>query len=128
MRCATSNWTAVAACSRLRVDDDLFFDPARTDEALAVCAECPVRRECLADEVAVMVANGELPGDVHGVRGGMTATQRRDQLALSGLLTGVPAVTGDGLTIAQAAADLGVSKRTLQRRRAAQRAAAQLAA
>lgn len=37
--------------------------------AVATCAECPVRAECLAD--------AERNGDEHGIRGGLLPAQRR---------------------------------------------------
>jgi WhiB family redox-sensing transcriptional regulator len=37
--------------------------------ALTICRTCPVRVECLAEAVAL--------GDVEGIRGGLTADERR---------------------------------------------------
>jgi len=65
-------WWHRAAC--LGADPGVFFAdprtaPLRTAEAMAFCAACPVRPECLADALAA--------GDAHGIRGGMTAAERR---------------------------------------------------
>lgn len=62
-------WIEHAAC--LGMAGDLFF-PGRgesTHEALAICRECPVRRECLDHAIA----NSE-----HwGIWGGMSERQRK---------------------------------------------------
>jgi hypothetical protein len=53
-----------------------WYADERTHEcqtALAVCAECGVRDECLADAAAVESD----PSLIVGVRGGLTATARR---------------------------------------------------
>jgi hypothetical protein len=44
---------------------------ARTDVAKTLCAECPVRVDCLT---AVLAYPAE---DQHGIRGGLTAVERR---------------------------------------------------
>lgn len=61
-------WMLEAAC--LDVDPEVFFpvDHRDADSALAVCAACPVRAECLD------YANRE--GIRHGVWGGLTQQQR----------------------------------------------------
>jgi len=50
---------------------DLFFtdSPSREKRAVAVCARCPVRDECLDDAVD--------RDDRHGIRGGMTPAGRK---------------------------------------------------
>jgi hypothetical protein len=62
-------WHADAVC-KVHPDVD-WFSHSATDEAfaLAICAECPVRAECLAYAVE--------RGERFGVWGGMTARQRR---------------------------------------------------
>jgi len=64
-------WMAAARCRN--VDPDLFFPtkggPDVTAHAKAVCAQCPVRTECL--EYAV--ENGER----YGVWGGLSPKERR---------------------------------------------------
>jgi transposase len=50
-------------------DPELFFDSARVDRAKAVCATCPVMQEC-------RTANWQ---ETHGVFGGMTAEERKEQ-------------------------------------------------
>ena len=71
-------WQQYGSCRH--VDADLFFPPfeveptgdrhAREAQAKAICAECPVRLECL--EWALSVA------EPHGVWGGYTESERRD--------------------------------------------------
>ena len=63
------SWRNRAACAG--TDTDLFFDPYRTDEALAICDQCPVVEDCL--EYAAWY-----PGairDIQGVWGGKTEEQ-----------------------------------------------------
>ncbi len=75
-----STWVTAAACRGCSVD--LFYADrsGSSTEALAVCATCPVRAECLADALAFerTVAVQE----VYGVRGGMSAMERRRLLAV----------------------------------------------
>lgn len=64
------DWLDLAAC--VGTDPELFDPlPGSRDEAraLAVCARCPVRSECLTDAL--------LAGDDHTIRGGLTADARR---------------------------------------------------
>lgn len=63
------SWHEDAACASS--DPSLFFagDEEVVDDAMAMCAGCPVRRECL--EFALEV------GEMHGVWGGTTEAQRR---------------------------------------------------
>lgn len=67
------DWRDRADCND--ITEDLFFDPARTRQALAMCRECPVRLQCLqagyADE---QDRHDEL---VYGVIGGVTQARRR---------------------------------------------------
>ena len=71
---AGDEWRALAACAGM--DTRAFFpDPQNRGpgskarmailaaDALAACARCPVRSDCLADAIA--------SGDCHGVRGGL---------------------------------------------------------
>ncbi|MGW1785430.1 WhiB family transcriptional regulator [Streptomyces sp. NPDC002143] len=67
-------WRERAAC--LRVDPDLFFPVGHTgpaldqiDEAKAVCGRCPVMEQCRDWAVEA--------GQVEGIWGGMTETERR---------------------------------------------------
>lgn len=64
-------WRGRAACRT--ADPDLFFpdqgDYVTTRAAVAVCHGCPVVDACLADAVAM--------GERYGIRGGLTAVQRR---------------------------------------------------
>ena len=71
-------WQQLGNCRD--ADADLFFPPfeveptgdrhAREARAKAVCAECPVRVECLDWALAV--------SEPHGVWGGYTESERRD--------------------------------------------------
>jgi WhiB family transcriptional regulator, redox-sensing transcriptional regulator len=70
----TRNWRASGAC--LHADPDLFFPISAAGRAVdqiaqakAICANCPVRRECL--EFACTNA------PVHGVWGGTTLDERQ---------------------------------------------------
>jgi Transcription factor WhiB len=38
-----ADWQDRAACGS---DPESFFDPKRADQALAICARCPVRKPC----------------------------------------------------------------------------------
>jgi WhiB family transcriptional regulator, redox-sensing transcriptional regulator len=62
-------WARSAACAGL--DPELFFpqrgEPA--DVAIAVCAACPVRQECLDHALE--------HGEHHGIWGGTSAKERR---------------------------------------------------
>jgi WhiB family redox-sensing transcriptional regulator len=69
-----AEWWTLAACQR--ADPDIFFPisgsgPARAQlaGAKAVCARCPVQRECLRYALAT--------GPVQGIWGGMTEEERR---------------------------------------------------
>lgn len=62
-------WVVFGACRE--ADPDLFFPTTReeTEQALAVCASCPVRPECL--EYALEA------GERFGIWGGLTEKRRR---------------------------------------------------
>lgn len=65
-----SSWRDVAACAR-RSDVDFFVSPedaVGVGRAMAVCASCPVARECLAFAVET--------NQPDGIWGGTTATER----------------------------------------------------
>ena len=73
-RAAQREWWQAAACRT--ADPDIFFPvsthgPGREDiaRAKAVCARCPVRRQCLQFALATH--------QVHGVWGGTTEEERR---------------------------------------------------
>lgn len=73
-RMATSNWRAASAC--LRADPDLFFPISTSGPAViqiarakAICARCPVRRQCLE------FARTHEPG--YGIWGGTTPEDRQ---------------------------------------------------
>ncbi|MEU0493531.1 WhiB family transcriptional regulator [Nocardiopsis sp. NPDC006139] len=74
---ADHSWTRQAVCAGMSLE--LFFGPPgerqpakslREDEAVAVCAWCPVRSDCLDDALTYH------PKQQHGVVGGMTAEER----------------------------------------------------
>lgn len=70
-------WRAAAACADLPMD---WFFPDRGDRphrALAACAGCPVRVECLAAAEAEELH--DRPDCTFGIRGGRTATERRNR-------------------------------------------------
>ena len=69
-----TNWRAVGAC--LNADPDLFFPISSAGRGLgqiaqakAICARCPVRRECLE------YAHAHAPN--HGIWGGTTPEERQ---------------------------------------------------
>jgi WhiB family transcriptional regulator, redox-sensing transcriptional regulator len=71
---ATRDWRTLAACRH--ADPELFFPPGRDDlaagqvaAAKAVCARCPVCRECLAFAIAHRQHDG--------IWGGLTELERR---------------------------------------------------
>lgn len=61
-------WRLHVACDGTAVD---FFDPEQTNQALAICAGCPVRPECLAEALQLTPK-----GDAGGVWGGHTKAER----------------------------------------------------
>ena len=65
----TAAWRRDAACAV--TDPELFFagDEDSVVRAKQVCADCPVRRECLETALAV--------NEMHGVWGGMAEGERR---------------------------------------------------
>jgi WhiB family redox-sensing transcriptional regulator len=67
------HWRSAAACRS--ADPELFFPISYSGKALeqvaeakAICAACPVRRECLAFALR--------PQQPHGIWGGMTEEER----------------------------------------------------
>lgn len=73
---ADPTWRDRAAC--LGVDPELFFPHGYSDqyapqiaEAKAVCGDCPVRAECLADAL-----DGKPSFDTDGIRAGLDPDQR----------------------------------------------------
>lgn len=63
-----TNWRDRAACRR--TNPTVFFPepPGGTDDAARVCADCPVRTECLAEALKLR--------DTYGYRGGHTGEER----------------------------------------------------
>lgn len=112
---ATTRWWLSAAC-RGAVGVD-FDSDSGSPEAMAVCRACPVRVDCLADEV-------EYPIDwVLGFRAGLPATDRRRLVArAASVLNGraqraarVRAHRHRGLSIKTIAELQGISVRTVYR-------------
>ena len=70
-------WRYQARCSTSRGTLSLFFSDHRFDQraALRICQSCPVRQQCLKDELTYPAS------EQHGVRGGLTALARRSVLA-----------------------------------------------
>ena len=64
-----TSWQAEAACHD--ADAELFFSLEEGDQqqALAICASCPVRRECLEHAIA--------QGEQYGIWGGTREGERR---------------------------------------------------
>lgn len=74
MKTTDSQWWQQALCVRFDPDE---WNPGRGQtptEAVAACGYCPVRQPCLADAVEFEATH---PGEPRGVRGGLTARQRR---------------------------------------------------
>ncbi|QCU79256.1 WhiB family transcriptional regulator [Citricoccus sp. SGAir0253] len=69
-------WKLRAECSP--ADTELFFskDPVEKRAALAICADCPVARECLAEAMA-QEQGMNLHGR-YGIRGGLQPAERLD--------------------------------------------------
>lgn len=63
------SWQDDAACAES--DPELFFsgDDRADEQAMALCAVCPVRTSCLRSALAV--------GEMHGIWGGTTEAERR---------------------------------------------------
>jgi WhiB family redox-sensing transcriptional regulator len=110
-------WYELAACRGL--DPDLFFPERgeRTDDALAVCAPCPVRDDCLAaglterfgiwggrSERQRRILRRERAGSSHSLN---TARSRRVRRARD--------LRAVGWTVTDIAAELGVSLRVAHR-------------
>lgn len=107
-------WQGDAACAGLGTD--LFFTDASgqsSAEAIAVCNTCPVRAECLDWALD--------NGDIEGVWGGLTPSQRRRRLRRRNSTPKVAArraearrLRSQGLTHAEIAEQLGVGQTTIQ--------------
>ncbi|MFK0259311.1 WhiB family transcriptional regulator [Streptomyces sp. NPDC090445] len=74
----TQTWHGWAAC-RNADPDDLFGDGVAQSTAKAVCTDCVVRLECLAQALDNRIE--------HGVWGGMTERERRALLRRRPLVT-----------------------------------------
>ncbi|GEM_PF-1971394 len=68
---ATPRWAARARCVHLETEPEAWFPRDMSTgarDAIAICARCPVRRECLAAALTF--------GDEYGIWGGTTAADR----------------------------------------------------
>lgn len=87
------DWRRSAACAAPDVDASVFYPPSGADAvwtaaaAKRVCAECPVRRVCLADALS-----WETTRTRFGVLGGLTPAER-GELAAALRLPGPVAVS-----------------------------------
>ena len=72
---SAGDWREEALCMRLGVPTDIFFDGPMYDPKTAkkLCASCPVRLECLEDQLQYE-ARGTAQSA--GIFGGLTASQR----------------------------------------------------
>lgn len=74
----TPNWRNRALCALPAYHGIDFFpqpgDQQGVDRAKAVCADCPVWRDCLTD--ALNEEGGRRPTSRYGIRGGVTEAQR----------------------------------------------------
>jgi hypothetical protein len=68
------SWATRAACAGATLDD--FFEERATAYALALCARCPVRSECLAEAMAA--EGGANAAGRHGIFGGLGPTERAE--------------------------------------------------
>jgi WhiB family redox-sensing transcriptional regulator len=67
------SWVSRARCATAGIDPEIFFPPRgprKDSTAKAICATCPVRREC---RQYALKASEE-----HGVWGGLNAAERED--------------------------------------------------
>lgn len=112
-----ADWMDRAACRGL--DTNLFYTDSRADQAKQVCADCPVRPECLAYVQAV-----QPPGSWdHGVWGGTDKAERARMRGVSPRATrslteadvrhAHRRAQRDGVT--KVAAELGFTRETLSR-------------
>ena len=67
-------WWTYSLCGSLS-DPDVFFDLSRIQEAKAICARCPVRRQCAEANSTVEVTTGR--AHWYGVFAGESAGRRR---------------------------------------------------
>jgi hypothetical protein len=67
-------WWTASLCGSVS-DPDIFFDPSRINEAKALCARCPVQRQCAAANATAEATTGRVHW--HGVVAGESANRRR---------------------------------------------------
>jgi hypothetical protein len=113
---SSGRWATYAACTDVPLADFFADDP--TPAAQAACVACPVRLDCLADEI------GQASVDIHGYRAGLEEQVRRRVLARAAALrpAEIPepirlavAAVARGTTVSEVAVALGVSRRTVHR-------------
>jgi WhiB family transcriptional regulator, redox-sensing transcriptional regulator len=107
---ADGRWWRLAAACRY-IDPDLFFpisssakDNEQVATAKAVCAVCPVRRDCLAFALRTR--------QMHGVWGGTTAAERYLLLRVE-LAVKLPAPPSGGLRGARKAQNLSAARQLI---------------
>jgi WhiB family redox-sensing transcriptional regulator len=69
------NGNLLARCCESSVNPDWFFEPVYEQDAIKICAECPLVKECLT-----LALTEEIP---FGVWGGLTEQNRKDLLRQS---------------------------------------------
>ncbi len=114
---ASPGWDHAAACRSYPTE--IFYDQGTEQEAVSICRSCPVTAACLNEERQVFLSTGSEVEDVLGVRGGLTAGERRVELSHLKNHAEHYVLQDATLTVADRAVKLGFSKRTLQRRLAA---------
>jgi len=115
----TGHWTQQAACAGVPLN--VFFPPpgGSTWPAKAICAQCPVKAECLEEAMRT-----DISGTRWGVFGGMTPGERSLLHTQRGPNAETAASAWLGVPLREAARQAGVTERTISRRRAALKIAA----
>ena len=72
----SSDWREQAACRIEGVHIDTFFEAGLWSLARSICSRCPVRADCLDEELAI--EGGCNTWGRHGFRGGLTPNERND--------------------------------------------------
>ena len=62
------------------MSSDVFYERKHVRQALATCAACPIQKECLEGELQLLIR------DQHGVRGGVTAKDRKNMIRVRRLV------------------------------------------
>jgi WhiB family redox-sensing transcriptional regulator len=111
-----NGWSVDARCGSVPLAE--FFEDEPTAAARCACEQCPVRLDCLADELDVR------PEDIHGYRAGLEVHIRRDVIRAAQRIRPGPGAerrrraivaVQRGATIHDVAEAAGVSIRTIHR-------------